>query len=111
MFRAEIASALLFLVEVMSGLAIIAGVILITYSALQPDWDQGALIAGCCLAAAGLITAAGVQVGKAVVHIATTNDQILAAVIGETEDEGCGTGQPTKGDPQVKATAPLSRDH
>ena len=88
MFRAEIASALLFLVEVMSGLAAFAGVILITYSALQPDWDQGALIAGCCFAAAGLITAAAAQIGKAVVHIAATNDQILAALLeGQDADE------------------------
>lgn len=87
MFREETASALLFLVEVMSGLAVLAGVGAIGIAALQPEWDSRTLILGSTLVAGGLITAAAVQVGKAVVHIATTNDQILDALLGDRDDE------------------------
>ncbi len=87
MFRAELASALLFLVEVFSGLILLGGLAVVAYASLQPDWVTHTVILGAGLAFSGLCVLALAQVGKAVVHIATTNDQILAELTCEPEAE------------------------
>ncbi len=87
MFRAEVASALLFLVEVFAGLTLFGGILVTGYAATLPEWDAPTLILATGLSAFGLIVLAAVQVGKAVVHIATTNDQILDALIGDPDGE------------------------
>lgn len=87
MFRAELASALLFLVEVFSGLATLAGIGMFGYASLLPVWDAAVLVLATILSFGGLLILAAVQVGKAIVHIATTNDQILDALLGTPEDE------------------------